>query len=170
MLVRRFGGSRDAVNTSTFAQDVLTKLLTSLRRIEYRSLPELLSYILAALRSYLSDLAKNQNAHEIALSGVDLNSLASQSGVELDHAWQSTEVLGGDFSKLILLLMILGHIEQVHPQHGLVLQLKVLAGFTVAEISQEMGIPKADVDLMLRHARTKFRHEWNKAREPRRPL
>jgi RNA polymerase sigma factor (sigma-70 family) len=164
MLVRRYGASRQAVTTGTFAQDVLTKLLTRLNRIEYRGLPQLLGYILSALRTYLIDVAQNHVAHQLPLSEVDSNELAAVTMAELrfDSESSTVTVVAGQSSKLIDALTILGRIEGIDPRHGQALQLQVLAGFTIAEIAEQLRIAPVDVDRMLRHARTKFRHEWKK--------
>ena len=166
MLVRRFGGVQRSVNTGTFAQDVLTKLLTSLNRVEYRGLRQLLGYILHALRSYLIDVARKNRVQEVPLSAVDAEgAYTSLSAVTLEFLPGTTNVtiVGGDFSTLIVTLRTYEKIEQLHPLHGHVLQLKELAGYNRSEIAGLLGIPADEVDKILRSARKKARHEWNKA-------
>lgn len=165
MLVRRFGSARP-VNTGTFAQDVLTKLLTRLHSVEYRGLRQLLAYILAALRTYLIDVAHASQARPVRLpTETGRSHPIAVSSVELATEPGSTNVtiVGGDVSSLVILLTILGRIEQIHPLHGLILQLRVLGEFSLAEIADHLGLPHEEVDRILRNARTKLRHEWNKA-------
>ena len=166
MLIRRFGGAPRSVNTATFAQDVLTKLLTSLHRIDFRGVPQLLGYILGAMRSYLVDLARKNHAQEVPLSDTIVKGAADAfSAVNLEFApgTRNVTIVGGDFSTLVVVLRIFEKIEQVHPLHGLVFQLKELAGFQRSEIAGHLGIPDEEVDKILRKVRTKFRYEWNKA-------
>ncbi len=162
----RWQGPRP-VNTGTLAHDVLLKLLTSLNRIEYRGLRPLLSYILAAMRSYLLDLpTSRQRRKEVAVADVTPDGeLAAASAVNLVYDPESNNVtiVGGDFAQMIVLLRVVERIEQLHALHGLVLQLKLLAGFTVPEIAKHLDIQPDEADEILRRARTKFRHEWNKA-------
>lgn len=164
MLVRRFGSERP-VNTQTFTQDVLTKLLTHLRYIEYRGLQQLLGYLLAVLRTYLLDLARASQLRPVPLPAGSHYDLAAAATVELSLAPDSMTVtiVGGDCSSLVTMLDILGRIEKIHPLHGLVLQLRALAGFGVSETAEHLNLSRAEVDKMLRNARAKFRLEWNKA-------
>jgi DNA-directed RNA polymerase specialized sigma24 family protein len=119
------------------------------------------------MRSYLLDLpTSRQRRKEVAVADVTPDGeLAAASAVNLVYDPESNNVtiVGGDFAQMIVLLRVVERIEQLHALHGLVLQLKLLAGFTVPEIAKHLDIQPDEADEILRRARTKFRHEWNKA-------
>jgi RNA polymerase sigma factor (sigma-70 family) len=165
LLIQNFGPDRP-LTTGTLAHLSLIKLLKSLDGVEYRSDPELFRYILKAIRSCMFDAARSPRSHqkrmETPMADLDALDGATHAQIEVDPASGQVTIVGGASDNIIAILEIFERIERLKPQHGVALQMQALMGLQHAEIARLLQIQPAEVDAILRQARSKFRLEWNK--------